>query len=335
MNETPVTAGEWPEPGERVRRLREAVRLMKKLWTEDYVSFEGKYYKTREAKIFDKPAGGVPLYIAGAGPQVAEFAGKEADGFICTSGKGAELYRDTLLPALDKGARDAGRDPSKIERMIEMKVSYDTDRERAMNDTKEWSALALAGGGQGRRGGPARDGEAREGRRGQGAHALHRLDGSRRARREDPPVRRVGLHAPGLPLPGSGSGTCDAPLREGHPPAPASVIDLDAAARALLDSARVAHLATADQYARPHVVPIVFVLDGDRLYFPLDRKPKREDDWHMLRRVRNIETNGRTSIVVDRYEEDWTKLAWVLLEGVASDPRDRRRARCGGGGARP
>ena len=143
MNETPVTAGEWPEPGERVRRLREAVRLMKKLWTEDYVSFEGKYYKTREAKIFDKPANGVPLYIAGAGPQVAEFAGKEADGFICTSGKGAELYRDTLLPALEKGAREAGRDPSKIEKMIEMKVSYDTDRDRAMAETKEWSALAL------------------------------------------------------------------------------------------------------------------------------------------------------------------------------------------------
>src|SRR5256886_15858128 len=61
MNETPVTAGEWPEPGERVRRLREAVRLMKKLWTEDYVTFEGKYYKTREAKIFDKPANSVPL----------------------------------------------------------------------------------------------------------------------------------------------------------------------------------------------------------------------------------------------------------------------------------
>jgi len=95
-------------------------------------------------------------------------------------------------------------------------------------------------------------------------------------------------------------------------------MDLDARSRALLDSARVAHLATADQYARPHVVPIVFVLDGDRLYFPLDRKPKREDDWHMLRRVRNIETNGRTSIVIDRYDEDWTTLAWVLLEGVAT-----------------
>lgn len=94
--------------------------------------------------------------------------------------------------------------------------------------------------------------------------------------------------------------------------------DLDAGSRALLASARVAHLATADQYARPHVVPIVFVLSDTKLYFPLDRKPKRDDDWHMLRRVRNIETNGRVSIVVDRYDEDWTKLAWVLLEGVAT-----------------
>jgi PPOX class probable F420-dependent enzyme len=96
------------------------------------------------------------------------------------------------------------------------------------------------------------------------------------------------------------------------------VPSLSAAARELLATARVAHLATSDQYARPHVVPIVFVWREPVLYTPLDRKPKRDDDWHALRRVRNIETNGRVSIVVDRYEEDWSKLAWVLLEGVAT-----------------
>ena len=96
------------------------------------------------------------------------------------------------------------------------------------------------------------------------------------------------------------------------------MIDLDPLAIALVDAARVAHLATADQYSRPHAVPIVFVWGDGRLYFPLDRKPKREDDWHLLRRVRNIETNGRVSIVVDHYDEDWTTLAWVLLEGVAT-----------------
>jgi len=143
MNETPVLATDWPEPAERFRRLREAVRLMKRLWSEDYVTFDGKFYKTREAKIFDKPKDGVPLYIAAAGPQTATFAGKEGDGFICTSGKGDELYRDTLLPAVDAGARETGRDPASIERTIEMKVSYDTDRQRALADTREWAALAL------------------------------------------------------------------------------------------------------------------------------------------------------------------------------------------------
>ena len=93
---------------------------------------------------------------------------------------------------------------------------------------------------------------------------------------------------------------------------------LSDAARELLENARVAHLATADQYARPHAVPIVFVWREGILYTPLDRKPKREDDWHALRRVRNIETNGRVAIVVDRYDEDWSRLAWVMVEGVAT-----------------
>ena len=93
---------------------------------------------------------------------------------------------------------------------------------------------------------------------------------------------------------------------------------LSAAARDLLSTARVAHLATSDQYAQPHVVPIVFVCIDDVLYTPLDRKPKRDDDWHALRRVRNIETNGRVAIVVDRYDENWSRLAWVMVEGVAT-----------------
>ena len=96
------------------------------------------------------------------------------------------------------------------------------------------------------------------------------------------------------------------------------MLTLDDAARALIASSRTAHLASADQYARPHVMPIVFVWEEPTLYFPLDRKPKRDDDWHMLRRVRNIETNGRVAVVVDRYDEDWTRLAWVLLEGQAT-----------------
>lgn len=143
MNETPVTGHEWPPPGERLRRLGEAVELIKELWSDDYVTWKGKHYRTEAAKIFDKPKEPVPIFIAAAGPKAAEQVGKLGDGFICTSGKGLDLYRDVLLPNLEKGAREAGRDAAKIEKMIEIKVSYDADRDRALADTREWAALAL------------------------------------------------------------------------------------------------------------------------------------------------------------------------------------------------
>lgn len=82
-------------------------------------------------------------------------------------------------------------------------------------------------------------------------------------------------------------------------------------------TARVAHLATADQYARPHVVPIVFAYEDPHLYTPIDRKPKRVDDWRRLRRVQNVQFNGRASVVVDVWDEDWSRLRYVLLQGTA------------------
>lgn len=145
MNETPVTTEEWPTPGERLRRLGESVVLIRKLWTEDYVTFEGKHVRVKEAKIFDKPDGAIPILIAASGPKAAEQAGRDGDGLIVTSGKGEELYKDVLLPNFDKGARGAGKEPADLERMIEMKVSFDHDRARAMADTEEWAALALPG----------------------------------------------------------------------------------------------------------------------------------------------------------------------------------------------
>jgi coenzyme F420-dependent glucose-6-phosphate dehydrogenase len=145
LNEVPPLGIEWPEFRERWARMREAVTLMRQLWSEDRVSYTGNYYKTSNATIYDRPAGGVPLLIAAGGPQMAKYAGRVGDGFICTSGKGAELYRDQLLPAFEEGAREAGRDPSRLDRMIEVKVSFDTDRSRALQDTRLWGALALSG----------------------------------------------------------------------------------------------------------------------------------------------------------------------------------------------
>ena len=145
LNEVPPMGIEWPEFKERWARLREAVTLMRRLWSEERVSYTGTYYKTQNATIYDRPPGGIPLWIAAGGPQMAKYAGRVGDGFICTSGKGAELYRDQLLPAFEEGAREAGKDPSTLEKMIEVKVAFDTDRLRALEDTRLWGALALSG----------------------------------------------------------------------------------------------------------------------------------------------------------------------------------------------
>jgi coenzyme F420-dependent glucose-6-phosphate dehydrogenase len=144
LNETPATGMLWPEQKERTARFREALHLIRQLWYEERVSFEGDYYQTRNATIYNRPQEPVPIYVAAAGPVIAKLAGEHAEGFICTSGKRPELYSQTLLPGVDAGLAKAGRAPDAIDRMIEMKVSFDTDLERALQDTRYWGALALS-----------------------------------------------------------------------------------------------------------------------------------------------------------------------------------------------
>ena len=143
MNETPSSGMVWPEQKERTARFRESVELIEQLWKEERVSFRGQFYKTEKATIYDRPEEAVPIYIAASGPVVAKFAGEKAQGFICTSGKDMKLYSETLLPNVEAGLAKAGRPSASIERMIEMKVSFDTDRDRALSDTHFWGALAL------------------------------------------------------------------------------------------------------------------------------------------------------------------------------------------------
>jgi coenzyme F420-dependent glucose-6-phosphate dehydrogenase len=142
MNETPATAAEWPGAKERRLRMAEAIELIRKLWTEERVTFEGEYYRTDKATIYDKPEQPVPIYVAASGPLAAKLAGRAGDGFICTSGKGTELY-EQLLGNVAEGAEAAGRDATAIERTIEVKVSYDRDADYALKACEWWAALAL------------------------------------------------------------------------------------------------------------------------------------------------------------------------------------------------
>ena len=143
MNEAPLGI-EWPEPKERFGRLKEAIELIKLLWSDDRVDFDGQYYRVDKATIYDRPERPVPLYIAGSGPAATRLAGRRGEGFITTSGKAPALYTDTLLPAVREGAAKAGRDLADLDLLIEMKVSFDDDARRAEDDCRFWGALALS-----------------------------------------------------------------------------------------------------------------------------------------------------------------------------------------------
>ena len=86
--------------------------------------------------------------------------------------------------------------------------------------------------------------------------------------------------------------------------------------RRFLDHRRVGHLATADRHAIPHVVPVCFVIEESTLYITIDEKPKRQSGA-ALKRLRNIAENPAVAVVVDRYDEDWSLLGWVMLRGHA------------------
>ena len=98
--------------------------------------------------------------------------------------------------------------------------------------------------------------------------------------------------------------------------------------RRFLDARRVARLATADATGRPHVVPVCYALDGENLYITIDQKPKR---GARLRRLSNIRRNPKVALVADRYDDDWRRLGWVMVEGRADvletgDEHDRAQA---------
>jgi coenzyme F420-dependent glucose-6-phosphate dehydrogenase len=143
LNEIAVSGMKWPDFKERLARLREAVTVIRKLWAGESISFDGEFYHTVEAMIYDRPEVPVPVYVAAGGPVVARYAGRAADGLICTSGKGMELYTDSLLPAMRDGAQQAGRDAGAIDRMLEVKLSYDREPAQALENTRFWAPLSL------------------------------------------------------------------------------------------------------------------------------------------------------------------------------------------------
>jgi coenzyme F420-dependent glucose-6-phosphate dehydrogenase len=141
MNEVPL-GFEWPPFQERIERMEEAVRIMRLLWSRDFVDFEGRHYRLRGANLYVRPTKPIPINVAASGPKAAELAGRLADGLL-TVPMDKGRYGEVLFPALRRGAEAEGRDPASLRRLLEFKFSFDPDYDRALASIRRWGATEV------------------------------------------------------------------------------------------------------------------------------------------------------------------------------------------------
>jgi len=141
LNEYSATH-EWPTFSERQERLAEAIALIRQLWTGEPVTFSGKYYRTRQAKLYTRPDQAIPLYISSMAPQSARFAGRHGDGLITVGGEEPETYQE-MLREFEAGAREAGRAPATMPRLVELGVAYTEDEASAVATRHQYWAGAM------------------------------------------------------------------------------------------------------------------------------------------------------------------------------------------------
>jgi coenzyme F420-dependent glucose-6-phosphate dehydrogenase len=134
----------WPGYTERQERLAEAIELIRILWTGEETTFRGRFYQTRKARIYTLPDTPIPVYISSLAPgSSAAFAGKYGDGLLTVGGQPAEVYRE-MLQRFENGAREAGKDPSQMPRLVEIGVEFTDDFATAVEVRKRyWAATFL------------------------------------------------------------------------------------------------------------------------------------------------------------------------------------------------
>ncbi|MFZ0896243.1 MAG: LLM class flavin-dependent oxidoreductase [Candidatus Nitrosopolaris sp.] len=141
LNEV-TTGHNWPSNAEKFGRLKEAINLIKRLWTEDWVDFRGNYYWVKDSKLYTKSPKPIPLYIAGLGEQTAILAGEEGDGFV-TNELDIEAIRNKLFPALKKGCRKSGKDYDSLDKILFIPASYNQDLQKALVSIRFWRGAMI------------------------------------------------------------------------------------------------------------------------------------------------------------------------------------------------
>lgn len=142
MNELPLT-GKWPKASKRLDMLVEAVKIIRMLWESDNpVTFKGKYFQLTGAKLYTKPKEEIPLFFAADGPKACELAGKYGDHWITVRAE-PEHIKNVTLPAFERGAREAGKNPAKMKRMAVVLYSIDKNYDKAVEACRPFAAALI------------------------------------------------------------------------------------------------------------------------------------------------------------------------------------------------
>ena len=141
LNEVP-SGNVWPTNKEKLKRLKESIKLIKKLWSEDWVNFSGEFYSVKDSNLYTKPNYPIPIYIAGLGMQSAQLAGEEGNGFV-TNELDIDKIKDFLLPAVKKGCFKSGKDYENLEKILFIPASYDENKQKALESIRFWRGLMI------------------------------------------------------------------------------------------------------------------------------------------------------------------------------------------------
>jgi coenzyme F420-dependent glucose-6-phosphate dehydrogenase len=140
MNEK-TTTGQWPSGRERIERVEEALRLIRKSWdSKSYFNFKGKYFNSF-FYLYDKPHKAIPLIGVAGGPKTAEIAGRLCDGILTLGG--IDHLKKVVIPAFEKGARSTGKDPAKMSKMVFLDTSYHPDPKKAMAKARLYGGVLI------------------------------------------------------------------------------------------------------------------------------------------------------------------------------------------------
>jgi len=142
LNEEPL-GFRWPTFRVRKAMLEEAVEIIRALWTGEFIDFQGEYYHLRQARLYDPPTKPIPLIIAASGERMIRTAGRLGDGILTVAS--IPEFKSFVLPNLAVGAKEAGKDPESLIKMVELKVSYDKDYDKALNSCRFWNTTAIHG----------------------------------------------------------------------------------------------------------------------------------------------------------------------------------------------